>query len=256
MARWGWRRYVVPHLRELAFPQTRLRKLENASRPVPPQVILHGFRDRPRVGPLSTDSCQLFQKVLVQHKIHTFHVHEGTMSTSTRDAEGADHQPGQGDRGGSRRRLQKSWDSARGRGGRPRSWSSEASREAEEETRAAPPCRHGRDALDSFGRPTPSSSASSAMPQRSSERAIARPCFRLAAFLPPCPSCLGEARRRLPAWLLPARNCGAEYSGVISTRCDTTKAAKSLVNARMTKVLWKTTAEIPCLRFVSCWICS
>src|SRR3954471_11704027 len=51
---------VAPHLGEFPFPETRPRELEEATGLMPPQVVLHGFGDRPRVRPLSADSGQLF----------------------------------------------------------------------------------------------------------------------------------------------------------------------------------------------------
>src|SRR4051794_35734720 len=43
--------------------------------PVAPQIVLHGLRDRSGVRPLAAYTGQLFEKVLVQHKILAFQTH-------------------------------------------------------------------------------------------------------------------------------------------------------------------------------------
>src|SRR3954454_20949308 len=43
--------------------------------PVAPQIVLHGLRDRSGVRPLAAYTSQLFEKVLVQHKVRAFHTH-------------------------------------------------------------------------------------------------------------------------------------------------------------------------------------
>ena len=71
----GRRRGIAPHLGKVAFPQTRPCKFQDSSSPVPPQVVLHGLGDCPRVGPLPAHTGQLFQEVLIQHKIRALHAH-------------------------------------------------------------------------------------------------------------------------------------------------------------------------------------
>lgn len=66
---------VASHLGKVPFPQTGARKLEDPSCPVAPQIVLHGLRDRSGVRPLAAYTGQLFEKVLVQHKICAFHTH-------------------------------------------------------------------------------------------------------------------------------------------------------------------------------------
>src|SRR5947209_8247521 len=66
---------VPPHLREIPFPKTAPRELQDAPCPVSPQVVFDGSGHGARVGPLSTHAGDLFEELLIQHKVRAFHIH-------------------------------------------------------------------------------------------------------------------------------------------------------------------------------------
>src|SRR5437763_1551898 len=68
-------RDIAPHLREIPLPKAAPRELEDAPCPAAPQIIFDGSGHGARVGPLSTHAGDLFEELLVQHKVRAFHLH-------------------------------------------------------------------------------------------------------------------------------------------------------------------------------------
>src|SRR5436305_12758251 len=56
---------VPPHLREIPFPKTAPRELQDAPCPVSPQVVFDGSGHGARVGPLSANAGDLFKELLI-----------------------------------------------------------------------------------------------------------------------------------------------------------------------------------------------
>ncbi len=81
---------VAPHRGQVALPQSRSGKVEDASSPDPADEFLEGPLDGPGVGALATQPQGLLQEIFVEYKTHTFHAHvdhrrtDGTSATEFR----------------------------------------------------------------------------------------------------------------------------------------------------------------------------